>query len=140
MTAFRKYLTWLVCLLFCLGVCLSSSAGVVCLGDDGHVKVESLCQPCCGESIDECALENSESETDHHDCCGNCTDLPLFQNPLWKHSSVEFNYDNVLMTAASANPCFHRNVLSTRNTIPLNANKAPSNKSPDLLSTTVLVC
>jgi hypothetical protein len=39
----NRYLTIIVCLLFLTGIGIGSMASVVCVCDDGHVKMEALC-------------------------------------------------------------------------------------------------
>jgi hypothetical protein len=136
----NRYLTSMVCLVFSLGIGISSLASVVCIGDDGHVKMEVVCQPCCSEPVSQCSLDESESETDHHDCCGNCTDLPLLQDPLFKRLSSEYQPDEVAAISVLAVSCFPVDVRLTIDTRPPRVEKSPLNKGPGLLSTTILIC
>lgn len=74
-------LTWPLCLLFISGLALTGH-GVLCLGDDGRLKVESACPPCCGMPEIECVLMDAEFGQNHHNNCADCTDLPLNQHTL----------------------------------------------------------
>jgi len=136
----NRYLTWLVCLIFSSGIGINSITGVVCVGDDGHVKYESLCQPCCSGSATDCTLDEKQGEPDHHGCCGNCTDLSFFQDPLLKRISIEHHLDDEIIIGVSVNLCCVPDLHSMRATRLLRVDKVPHHKDPDLLSTIILIC
>lgn len=133
----RKILTWVVCLLFMTGITLSSSAGIICLGDDGHAQVESLCRPACNDSDLACPQE----ETDHdHDDCTDCVDLPLIQellsqrylNPVRSEVSL---YISSLVAIRHAPADSSADCFSGRREA-----EARLDRGSDLLSVTVLRC
>lgn len=78
----KRSLTWPLCLLFVAGLVLGGNGSVLCVGDDGLLKVEPVCQPCSTELGEACDLEVADSGHDHQDYCDNCTDLHLYQNSL----------------------------------------------------------
>jgi len=78
----RKHISWPLSLLFIAGLFLGSYGRVLCVGDEGHVKVESVCQPCCSDPEIESSLAHKNAGHDFHNDCGDCTDLPLDQNTL----------------------------------------------------------
>ena len=134
------YLTWLVCLLFSAGIIAGSSANVLCMGDNGHVKVEALCEPCCSGPGAGCGSTESESTQDHHNGCGNCTDLPLFQDPPSQRPLKSLAADTAPASEPLIDPALPRTKLSSRTVLFAEAGEVPSNKGRDLLSTTVLLC
>ena len=77
-----KLLTWPLCLLFIAGIALGKRGGALCVGDNGHFKVESVCQSCCGNPDEACFLVEANPAHDHHDDCANCTDHLLIQHTL----------------------------------------------------------
>ena len=78
----KTYLIWPLCLLFVAGLTIGGNGSVVCVGDDGLVKVESVCEPCVDEAGEACRVEQVDVEHDHQDECVNCTDLPVDQNSI----------------------------------------------------------
>jgi len=136
---YRKNLTWLVCLLFLAGVTLSSSAGILCLGEDGHAQVESFCQPDCNDSDLACPVEGEETDDDHDDCT-NCVDVPLIQdllshrylNPVRSDEGV-FIYSAAALESLVTDSSAHSSLIRI-------ASEAGSDTGPDLLSATVLRC
>ena len=76
----RNSLTWPLCLLFVAGIAFGRGGDVLCLGDNGHARVESACQPCCGVVEEACVLADVDISHDHHKDCSNCIDLPLNQD------------------------------------------------------------
>ena len=78
----RIFLTRAVCLLLMAGITLSNFGGIMCLGEDGHVKVESYCHPSCNDSEGPRRLEEVTTDSDNHDDCADCTDLPLLHDSL----------------------------------------------------------
>jgi hypothetical protein len=136
----NRYLTSIVCLLFLTGIGISSLASVVCIGDDGHIKMEALCQPCCAESESECDSEEDQSESEHHGCCGNCIDLPVLKDSFVKRFSSGYQPDHVVAIDGLVSSFHPLNILSTRNERPPRVDKTPSYRGLDLLSTSILIC
>ena len=136
----RKYLSWPVCLLFVAGLTLGNSGSVLCVGDDDHVKVESVCQPYCNDSEAGCILRQPGSNHDHHEDCANCTDLPLIQDflsqrPISKtndNGTICLSYFTALTTLVNCQ------LTATATTSPQHALELSSEKA--LLSITVLRC
>lgn len=72
----------LILVLFCAaGIHQGGAAQVLCIGEDGHVKVEFLTDDCCGDdgeshpSEDDATLESNHTACMDH--CGACVDIPL---------------------------------------------------------------
>ncbi len=76
-TSFQHVTFWPLRLILVLGLVLASSGSVLCLGSGDHVEIESICQPCCGDSDAVCKNEVTENDHDHHESCSDCTDVPL---------------------------------------------------------------
>lgn len=89
----RKFRSWqLYFLIFILVELTFGNFGeILCIGEDGHVKIESTCQPCCGEPDDFCSTIGIDINHDHHDNCDNCSDLQL-DGRTWhrKHTAPLF--------------------------------------------------
>jgi hypothetical protein len=137
----RKYLTLVVSLLFMAGMTLSSSGSILCLGADGHVEVESIGHaPCCDDGGLACAVEPFEAEQDHHDDCGDCTDLPLIRDLTIKRHLSTASYDESNVTFLSVLPIIPpiNRSIQTVNSRPWEL--APASSIPPDLGTTVLRC
>ncbi len=110
------------------------------MGDDGHAKVESVCDPCCNDSEPACFLDELEANHDHHDDCVNCTDLPLFQEVLKRrvlHPVVIEASPDIEFISSTINSCGER-FLSEISRLSVSAFPPCA---PDLkLGTTVLLC
>ena len=133
-------MSWPVCLLFVAGLALGSPCSVLCVGDDDHVKVESVCQPCCGDLETACSFTSSVSKHDHHDDCANCTDLSLIQGFLSQRpfSKTDYNGTIYLSYFAALTPAVDYQLTATAATPPGHGIESSSVKA--LLSTTVLRC
>lgn len=77
----QRRLTLLVLAAFCAaGIHQGGAAQVLCIGEDGHVEVESLAVDCCenvdvsGPRGDQQLDAPDEAHTDH---CGVCIDFPI---------------------------------------------------------------
>jgi len=136
----RKYMSWPVCLLFVAGLALGSPGSVLCVGDDDHVKIESVCQPCCGDSETACNLTLSGSKHDHHDDCADCTDLSLTQGFLSQRPFTKTNYDGTIHLSyfAALTTVVNCQLTATAATSPEHGLELPSKEA--LLSSTVLRC
>ncbi|MDF1543844.1 MAG: hypothetical protein P1R58_01935 [bacterium] len=71
-----------VCLLLFVGLNFGSFGGVLCVGGDGHLQVEPVCEPGCNEDDYACLPEVCDSESEDHQDCKSCSDLPL-EGPVW---------------------------------------------------------
>lgn len=74
---FQHVTFWPLRLMLVMGLVLASSGSVLCLGSGGHVKIESICQPCCGDDGAVCKVAETETDHDHRGACSDCTDVPL---------------------------------------------------------------
>jgi|GEM_PF-3719231 len=77
----RKLVAWPLCLLLGFGLYVSSSSQVLCLGDSGHVKIETVHLNTCCDT--ECSTPAPEREDSDHNCAG-CSDIPLDSPRLWQ--------------------------------------------------------
>jgi hypothetical protein len=136
----KKYLAWPMCLLFIVGLAVGSNGSILCIGDNGHTNIESICQPCCGEAEDSCDLAESNSNHDHHDECDNCTDRPLFQDPLLSRSISRLDIDGKISLGHLIYQAFNLNsqTLSSSILIPKTDSDISFEKAGQ--STTVLRC
>ena len=131
---------WLVCLFLTAGIALSNFGSVVCRGDDGNVKIESLWHACCSETGTAHFLIQSTLERDHHEDCADCTDLPLL------HDSLAHRYAFRILRAESYIdhspavpyiPLYDKTVSVFRRALP----EMPTVSEPSaVLSATVLLC
>ena len=75
----RKIISVILCMIYLAVIAGTGSASVLCVGDDGHVAIESANDGSCVDSfygID--VAENCElSSADPHCHCGPCIDIPL---------------------------------------------------------------
>lgn len=134
-------MAWLKCLLLVAGTTLGSFGEVLCIGDDGHAKVEQMCQPCCGETDDSCFLTAFDGERDHHDDCYSCFDLPL-DGPTWLRRNPETAinaFHIVSVPSQSFSPCFD-NGCSDYSLYAVRDFLSNRDHSALLISTTVLIC
>ena len=137
---FRKYSIWLLCLCFVAGPAFGGAGGVLCIGADDLMKVEQVCRPCCTDTDENCSIEQTSLETEFHDSCYGCTDIPLSHESL---SGRNFRTVSIYKTAdfgsadgpmqARANPAV------------LSATDRPTTLSPPPVSrvafpTIVLIC
>ena len=130
-----------LCFLLATGLTLGSFGDVLCIGDDGHIKVESVCQPCCGEADDFYFLTVSDSGQNHHHECVNCLDLSL-DRPTWlrKDSRPAFcTIHNTSPSSLSLISCFD-NTNSNYSLSSVTDCFPGRGHSAVLISTTVLIC
>ena len=88
MGSILKLITWPLCLLFSLSLYVGNSSQVLCIGDQGHVKIEPAhLQTCCEteRSIPVAVLEVDADPL--HDCVG-CSDVPLGSSQWRQRSKV----------------------------------------------------
>ncbi len=135
----RAYLTWALCLLFVTGITLSSFGYVLCLGDDGHIRTESVHHPCCSDPEKVCLCEQTGTDHDHAGCT-NCTDRPLIQDSLL--------HRRVIPRTIAKSIAFHTIAILNRQhvdrTAPMITTRLVDTLLPSsasvLLSTTILRC
>ena len=136
----RNYLIWLVCLSFMAGITHGSSGGVLCLGDDGHVMVVSLCQPSCGDSRSKGLTEQSDDAHNHHDGCSNCIDLPLIRELFTQRAPEPIvNADSYSVNSIATSPAPQAGGVTSPVSPPLLEIQTAFGESV-FLSTTVLRC
>ncbi|MBU8933178.1 MAG: hypothetical protein KOO62_04145 [candidate division Zixibacteria bacterium] len=84
----RKSITWPLCLLLGLSLYLSSFSQVLCIGDQGNIKIESaLAQSCCETECPSTVVAIKTESNHHHDCAG-CSDIPLDGSQWWQRSKI----------------------------------------------------
>ncbi len=128
-------------ILFFIALFTFGSIGdVICIGDDGHLKVESSCQPCCSEIVDSILLITSTNLHDYHDNCYNCSDLELDGSVWNRQSTVSLNHYTLLQPVS---------LLSVDNVVKNNSKYTDKthtyispvqNQISVVISTTVLIC
>jgi hypothetical protein len=72
-----RYISVPLCLLVMV---LNSGLLVVCMGEDGHVSVETITDGCCdseGSQQESSSAEGAEETLECNDDCGACVDVPL---------------------------------------------------------------
>lgn len=69
-------------------------ANVLCIGEDGHIEIESNCLPCCNDIETTCETDTQADNHEEHDDCYNCSDLSL-GNPFWSKRFSNFTTINI---------------------------------------------
>jgi hypothetical protein len=69
-----RYISVPLCLLLMV---LNSGLLVVCLGEDGHVLVETIADACCDSEGTHQESSGDEEALECIDDCGSCVDVPL---------------------------------------------------------------
>lgn len=136
-----KISAWFFGLLFIIGLSSNSVGDVLCVNDDGHVKVESICTPCCDEPIEACVVSNPNKGHEHHDDCDDCSDLPLESHKrLERISSYDFgliHYSSNLLYLVNFNIDYTNSFQKYRNK---EFSHTFSKEVDILISTTVIIC
>jgi len=78
----QKIFVWPLSILLVISFFQIGSGDVLCIGEDGHIKIETECLPCCIETETICELTEQGDLHDEHDDCNNCSDLSP-DCPLW---------------------------------------------------------
>jgi hypothetical protein len=78
----RTYSIWVLCLYFAIGLAAGAHDSVVCIDANERVKIETVCQPCCGEADGVCRSEEPGDEVEGHANCDGCTDFPAINESL----------------------------------------------------------
>ena len=136
-----RFTSWQTCFLLLAGLTFGSFGEVLCIGDDGHVEIESACQPCCGKTGESCQVSLSTSSHEHHDSCDNCSDYSL-DGPTWHRKQSHASFNAYLVTSLpllsltnNSYNSFYDNDLATANhSQPYNIQVVAS------ISTTVIIC
>jgi hypothetical protein len=90
-----KIVAWPICIFFMLGLVFAGSGQVLCIGDNGHIEIETYCLPSCGEAEKSCEIDLPEEPHNEHSECSNCSDIEL-NDPLWSSRIQNDNlYDYV---------------------------------------------
>ena len=71
MMRIKRMLIWPICLIFLLSLTLSGSGQVLCVGEDGQIKIETYCLPCCDDVEEACGLDLPEDLHDDHNGCAD---------------------------------------------------------------------
>jgi len=136
---FRKTAAWLMSLFLLVGIVISSSGGVLCVGENGHVKIESMHHHGdvdCDQTI---CLVSSESELEHHSHQGNCSDLPL-DGATWIKPAPSTNVQNLQALSLPALAAGQNGEL-IRAAVAFQPGPTPGARPPsDLISSTILRC
>ena len=104
-TCKRTFLTLICLLVYSAIIPMHLSDYVLCIGEDGHIRIEYVTHAdhgCCQDNTSH-EHDHTEHESDHtdEDHCGNCLDIPIFacintettiiteaKNPITSHQSV----------------------------------------------------
>jgi len=137
----RLYASRLLCLLLTAGITLGSFGGVICLGENGHVKIESICSPDCNDSDQTCATDPAGEGADHHDDCVDCSDLPLYE-PKWFKRWTATSPTIVAMSALPPVDAIARPHLPDYSMLMNGRKNLPHSLSPPsaVLTTTIILC
>ena len=56
---------------------LNTYGSVLCIEEKGHVKIELVCNPCCGTEDSTCSAGSEGMAGGDHVGCENCSDFPF---------------------------------------------------------------
>lgn len=88
----QKIIALPLCLIFLIGMAIAGNGNILCIGDNGRVKFETLCLPCCDEAEKSYeADEPNELQNEHDECC-DCSDVEL-DYPRWSKRIQTINSD-----------------------------------------------
>ena len=140
---FRRTNSWQMCLLILtlVGLTYSSFGDVLCIGEDGHIEIESTCQPCCGEPNDFCSTLESDAKHNHHDECDNCSDLSL-DGQFWQRKQADSFLDNIKFTSfPSVNFDYISHKTDLKNSLSIARHSCPGRiQIAASISATVIIC
>ena len=80
----ERKMTWMICAIFIFGLAVMGTGQVLCVGDDGHMEIETYCMPCCGDADESCQYNLPEDHHGEHNECSNCDDFEL-NSPIWSN-------------------------------------------------------
>jgi hypothetical protein len=84
---YRKIIVWPMCLVFLTGIIFSGNANILCIGDNGYIKLETFCQARCDEADTPSESHNELAE------CSDCSDID-FNSPIWlKRNQILYSKD-----------------------------------------------
>lgn len=137
----KKAITWTLSLFLIIGITSSGFSDVLCISDDGQIKLESICQPCDGESTDICLMATAANSHDHQDDCDNCSDLSMGgPSRLRKNSESDSSPIQIAFKSFhSFSPCSDNN-FSNYGRIVAELSFCGQDHLVLLLSTTVIIC
>ena len=90
----QKILAWPICLILLVGIIAAGNNYVLCINNDGDVKFETLCLPCCGEAENSCEVKLPNELQDELGDCYPCSDVE-FDGSLWSRR-IQNDYSNYL--------------------------------------------
>ncbi len=130
-----------ICLLFIVGLTFSSFGDILCVSDSGHIKVESICNPCCDETANPCFLNKTDFGHEHHDSCDNCSDLSL-ESPkiLDRLSNSDFGLVNFSSNSLHLFSVNNDLTISSQRYRNKELSYTISKEVDILISTTVIIC
>lgn len=132
----RKIIVWPMCLIFLIGMIFAGDSNVLCIGDNGHIKFETFCLPCCDEADVPGEIQNEPGD------CSDCSHVEL-SGPLWSKRIQNIdpyhltNQVSVFATNAHFDPISIENTDSRINKFYLVYGQSPPSYS---IATTVLRC
>ena len=138
-----KIIVWPLSLILFVGFLFVGHNDILCIGEDGRMKFETECLPCCNETEDICNIKTLHDFHDEHEDSSDCSDLTM-DGALWSKRLTKIN---LLKTEiANSVPTFINNLnLTSDNNITLQDNSTfllTFYKSPQSFSiaTTILRC
>ena len=66
-------------MVFMTGVSFSGYFDVLCIGDDGHLELETHCMSNCSDTEKNCENILPDDNNEEHSECSNCSDIELDQ-------------------------------------------------------------
>lgn len=83
---YQKIIAWPICLIFMIGMVFAGTGNILCVGENGQIKFETICLPYCGEvetdCVDDCHIEIQNEAGENSDCSDVELDGPLRSNRI----------------------------------------------------------
>ncbi len=138
----HKIFVWPLSILLIVGFSQIGSGDVLCIGEDGHVEIETECLPSCNEAADICELSEQSQQHDEHDDCNNCSDLSL-DEPMWSKRFLRYFLVHtfkieVMSSFSSVQSAF--SLKTQQSLLYKNSLVFKSNPNYSIISVTVLRC
>ena len=138
----NKVIVWPISILLIFGFFQFGYGDEFCICDDGYIKVESICMPCCSVDVEPCVVNNINTcqvENEESSDCSNVAIEYIFRTNRAKNNVNHKLGKSKLITqvniATNYNLFEHYNINLSRVTNPLNINR-----NILLISTVVFIC
>jgi hypothetical protein len=73
----QKYIAWILISIFGVACSVLSGSKVLCVGDEGHSKIEQAVVSCCDQVVPHLSKDDLSSDAHQGDECGDCSDVDV---------------------------------------------------------------